>query len=85
MFDHSFQSMLPLLKSDLFSICEACIDGTLKECMPQFDLHKKVLGVVAVSKGYPEAYKKDLEISGKSSVTVYVYSKTCVKRPLKRT
>ena len=58
--------MLPLLKSDLFSVCEACTNGTLKDNMPEFDLHRKVLGVVLVSKGYPDAYKKGLEIKGKN-------------------
>ena len=53
------------MKSDLFSVCEACVKGTLKDNLPVFDNNKKTLGVVVVSKGYPEAYKKGLEISGK--------------------
>ena len=52
------------MKSDLYSVCEACVKGTLSDNMPEFDHHKKMLGVVVVSQGYPEEYKKGLEITG---------------------
>ena len=52
------------MKSDLYTVCEACIKGTLQDNLPEFDHHRKTLGVVVVSQGYPEAYKKGLEITG---------------------
>lgn len=55
---------MPLLSSDLYLTCKACVEGRLKEFLPEFDEHQTTLGVVLVSGGYPGSYKKDLEITG---------------------
>ena len=43
---------------------KACVEGTLKDHMPEFDRESKVLGVVVVSGGYPGSYKKGVPITG---------------------
>lgn len=62
--DPETQSILPLLKSDLFVVGKACVEGTLHDNMPEFDQESKVLGVVVVSGGYPGSYKKGIPITG---------------------
>ncbi|XP_052819821.1 trifunctional purine biosynthetic protein adenosine-3-like [Mya arenaria] len=62
--DPETQAILPLMKSDLFTTCLACVSGTLKDREPEFDTQKKVLGVVMASGGYPGTYKKGCPISG---------------------
>jgi len=53
------------MKSDLYTTCMACVDGTLKDNLPEFETQRKVLGVVVVSGGYPASYKKGCPITGK--------------------
>ncbi|GAB1600532.1 trifunctional purine biosynthetic protein adenosine-3-like [Argonauta hians] len=69
--DPETQSILPLLKSDLLSVCTACVNGTLQHNMPEFDRVSKVLGVVVVSGGYPASYKKHLPLSGLEEAEAY--------------
>ena len=57
---------MPLLTSDLYETCKACVEGNLKAHLPQFDCHQTALGVVLVSGGYPGAYPKWKEITGTS-------------------
>lgn len=61
--DPEAQSYMRLLKTDLFEIVEACVDGKLSELeiewQPGF-----ACCVVLVSGGYPGNYQKDLPISG---------------------
>ena len=64
--DLLFQSLMPLLTSDLYETCKACVEGNLKAHLPQFDCHQTALGVVLVSGGYPGAYPKWKEITGTS-------------------
>lgn len=59
-----FQSILPLLESDLYEICLACAEGTLHQHLPQFTRDLYTSGVVLASGGYPGGYKKGLPISG---------------------
>lgn len=59
-----FQSILPLLESDLYEICLACVEGTLHQHLPQFTRDLYTSGVVLASGGYPGGYKKGLPISG---------------------
>ncbi|KAL3861941.1 hypothetical protein ACJMK2_007951 [Sinanodonta woodiana] len=66
--DPETESILPLLQSDLYSVCRACVDGTLAANQPRFDLNKKVVGVVVVSGGYPDSYKKGCRITGLDKV-----------------
>ena len=61
--DPETQAVLPLLKSDLVDIMEACADGTLdKEKISWSD--KSAVCVVLASGGYPKKYKKNLPIEG---------------------
>ena len=60
--DPECQTILPKLKTDLVEILEACCERKLA----QTDIHwvnKKSLCVVLCSKGYPDAYKKNVLIN----------------------
>lgn len=61
--DPETQVVLPRLETDLVDICEAAIDGTLGD----LDIKWKkgaAACVVMASGGYPESYKKGIEMSG---------------------
>ena len=59
--DPECQTILPLLKTDLLDLVLACCTNNLKE--QNVDWHeKKSLCIVLCSKGYPESYKKNIEI-----------------------
>jgi phosphoribosylamine--glycine ligase len=61
--DPETQPILMRLQSDLVSLCEAGLDGTL----PQYDARwdsRAALGVVMAAGGYPEDYHKGDVISG---------------------
>ena len=59
--DPECQTILPMLKSDLFDIFISCCNGTLKET--KINWHdKKSLCVVLCSKGYPDKFEKNLPI-----------------------
>lgn len=61
--DPETQVVLPRLETDLVDICEAVIDGTLSD----IDIKWKkgaAACVVMASGGYPESYKKGIEMSG---------------------
>lgn len=65
--DPETQVVLPLLKTDLYDIMLACINGTLDEI--EIEWHDGYCStVVCASPGYPESYPKGLEISGLESV-----------------
>ena len=60
--DPETQAVLPLMNFDFVEMCRAITDGTLKD----FDFRWKkgfVVAPVAVSGGYPGAYKKGMSIS----------------------
>ena len=61
--DPECQTILPLLKSDFLEIILACCDGKLDEIDIKWS-DKKSLCVVLCSKGYPDTYEKNIEISG---------------------
>lgn len=61
--DPETQVVLPLLKSDLFTIMKACHDGTLAETDVEW-LDKSCVCVIEASGGYPEHYEKGYEIYG---------------------
>ncbi len=65
--DPETQSVLPLLKTDLFEIFNACIDGKLDALDIRWS-DKKSINVVLASGGYPLSYRKGLPISGVDSV-----------------
>ena len=59
--DPECQTILPLLKTDLLDVIVACCNNKLKE--QNIDWYeKKSLSIVLCSKGYPESYKKNIEI-----------------------
>jgi len=59
--DPECQTILPLLKTDLLDLIISCSNNNLKE--QNIDWHeKKSLSIVLCSKGYPEDYKKNVEI-----------------------
>ena len=59
--DPECQTILPLLKTDLLDLIIACCDGKLKEKNIEW-FEKKSLCIVLCSKGYPESYKKNIDI-----------------------
>jgi len=59
--DPECQTILPLLKTDLLDLIIACCDGKLKEKNIDW-FEKKSLCIVLCSKGYPESYKKNINI-----------------------
>ncbi|MDP2921999.1 MAG: phosphoribosylamine--glycine ligase [Candidatus Omnitrophota bacterium] len=61
--DPETQAILPRLKTDLLDIMLACVDGTLDEIDVKWD-RSSCISVVCASKGYPDEYEKDKEISG---------------------
>jgi phosphoribosylamine---glycine ligase len=67
--DPECQTILPKLKTELIDIIIACCDGTLNE----IDIvwyNKKSLCVVMCSKGYPDKFKKNIEIKNIKNVTL---------------
>lgn len=61
--DPEAQVVLPRMKNDIIEVMEACIDGTLDQCVLEFENNAAVC-VVLASEGYPLAYDKGLEIRG---------------------
>ena len=59
--DPECQTILPLLKTDLLDLILACCNGNLKEKNIDW-FEKKSLCIVLCSKGYPEGYKKNVDI-----------------------
>lgn len=61
--DPETQSVLTLLKSDLFTVLQACITGRIASVSLQWE-KKVAVGVVVASGGYPGTIKKNIEING---------------------
>jgi len=59
--DPECQTILPLLKTDLLDLILACCNSNLKEKNIDW-FEKKSLCIVLCSKGYPESYKKNVDI-----------------------
>ncbi len=59
--DPECQTILPKLKTNLIDIILACCDGKLKEFEIKW-FKKKSLCIVLCSKGYPDEYKKNIEL-----------------------
>lgn len=70
--DPETQSVLPRLKTDLVTICEACINGTLDKVDIKWDERESVTLVLA-SKGYPETSHKGDVIEGLDQVDKDTY------------
>jgi phosphoribosylamine---glycine ligase len=75
--DPEAQVILPRLQTDLLDVCEAILQGRLKDIQPLWDPNYR-LCLIAVSgrtkgkkgwyKGYPERYRIDVPISGLENV-----------------
>ena len=61
--DPEAQVVLTRMESDIIDICEACIDGTLKDVELKFSDNAAVC-VILASDGYPLSYEKGFEITG---------------------
>lgn len=61
---HSMPSLqLPLLQSDLYTICQHCIHGTLQPHHVQWKDNTVACTVVCCSQGYPEHYTSGMNIA----------------------
>lgn len=63
--DPEAQVVIPLLKTDLFTVMRACTDGTLQQLNIEWK-NECAATVVLASGGYPEHYEKGKFISGLS-------------------
>lgn len=70
--DPETQVVLPLLKSDLFTIMKATTDGTLADTPVEF-YEKNAACVIMASEGYPTAYEKGYEITIPAEVADNVF------------
>ena len=62
--DPECQPILMRMDSDLFQYLSASVDGTLKKLSPISWKNKSAVCIVLASKGYPNSYPRDDEISG---------------------
>ena len=67
--DPECQTILPLLKTDLLDLILACCNNKLKKQSIDW-YEKKSLSIVLCSKGYPESYKKNIEIPNLNSLNL---------------
>ena len=67
--DPECQTILPKLKTDLFEIFMACCDQKLNEINIEWS-NKKSLCIVLCSKGYPDTYKKNVEIKNLDKINL---------------
>uniref|UniRef100_A0A8D8UTY1 Trifunctional purine biosynthetic protein adenosine-3 n=1 Tax=Cacopsylla melanoneura TaxID=428564 RepID=A0A8D8UTY1_9HEMI len=67
--DPETQVILPLLKTDLYDIMVACINGSLSSLNIDWETNTFAVGVVMASQGYPETLSKGDVIQGLSEVS----------------
>ena len=67
--DPECQTILPMLTNDLEEILIACCEKKLNQVNIEWK-NKKSLCVVLCSKGYPENYEKNIEISGLTNINL---------------
>ena len=65
--DPECQTLLPKLRTDLSEIFIACFEKKLKKLNIKW-LNKKSLSIVVCSKGYPNKYKKKVEIKNLNKI-----------------
>ncbi len=70
--DPETQVVLPLLESDLFTIMQACENGTLSDDLVSFS-KEYACCVVMASEGYPVKYEKGYEITVDNDVNAEIY------------
>lgn len=70
--DPETQVVLPLLKSDLLTVMQACTNGTLEKTPVEFS-DKSACCVVTASAGYPESYAKGYPITMTDEAKAHTY------------
>ena len=70
--DPETQVVLPLLRSDLFTIMKATTDGTLADTPVEFE-DKSAACVIMASEGYPVSYEKGYEITIPDTIAPCVF------------
>lgn len=68
--DPETEVVLPRLESDFYDLIEAAVEG--RDCETRWS-DDAYLGVVLASEGYPDSYKKGVEIKGLDKVNAEVY------------
>ena len=66
--DPECQTILPLLENDLLELMLSCCEENLEKQIIKWK-NKKSICVVLCSKGYPDVYKKNLEIPNLDKIT----------------
>ena len=66
--DPECQPIIMRMDSDLFQYLNSSVDGTLEKLSPISWKNKSAVCVVLASKGYPESYPKEDEISGLENI-----------------
>ena len=66
--DPETQVILPLLKTDLFEVMLACVQGRLAQLSVEWATARAAVTVVAASGGYPDKYPVDKPIAGLNSL-----------------
>ncbi len=67
--DPECQTIIPKLKTDLYKIFLACCEERLNQIKLEW-YNKKSLCIVLCSKGYPEDFKKNVEIKNLNKITI---------------
>ena len=67
--DPECQTLLPKLKTDLIEVFLACCNKSLNKLQLEW-FNKKSLCIVVCSNGYPDEYKKEIEIKNLKSVNL---------------
>ena len=70
--DPETQVVLPLLKSDLLTVMQACTNGTLSKTPVRFS-KKHACCVIKASAGYPESYKKGFRLTMSDRAAAHTY------------
>ena len=70
--DPETQVVLPLLKSDLLTVMQACTNGTLAKTPVRFS-KKYACCVIKASAGYPESYKKGYRLTMSQRATAHTF------------
>ncbi len=70
--DPETQVVLPLLKSDLLTVMQACTHGTLAKTPVRF-AKKHACCVIKASAGYPESYKKGYRLTMSQRAAAHTY------------
>ena len=65
--DPECQTIIPRLKTDLLDILLACCEGKLNDTKIEW-LNKKSLCIVVCSNGYPDSFKKNIEIKNLNKI-----------------